>query len=46
MVGSLIRKIQKENNILPGSILCGVNKDITIISTDCDMFVVGYGYYI
>lgn len=36
MIGSLIKKIKKENT---------TNKDdITIISTDCDMYVIGYGY--
>ena len=36
MIGSLINKIQKEQN----------TENITIISTDCDMFVVGYGYVV
>ena len=38
MIGSLIKKIEKENNIEPD--------DLTVISTDCDMFVIGYGYRI
>ena len=38
MIGSLIRKLTKEK---------GVTKDnLTIISSDCDMYVIGYGYRI
>lgn len=35
MIGSLIRKLEKAGE-----------KEITIISTDCDMCVIGYGYIV
>ena len=41
---------QVEADIMIGSLIKHLNvkdpNDLTIISTDCDMFVVGYGYNI